>query len=259
MGPPPADPVPPGRPDLSVHDGALAYLPGINALRASEAALVAIEDYTALRGHWVLHLVGKGNKPATMPLTVPVLYVLGAGQRPAASGTAGRWCCDRSQASRSPTRRLPHGCPDRESRRHTTAHQPAPAAARRDHQRPRRRHPPARRRSSPGTTTEPVATSTDTASTSSPPTSPGSERLRLTSVDSAHVDAGNSYGMKHWSKPTSQPMRSPTALQPGPGRMTPATASSSRRTSFADFDAPDQRLPVLVLPQTTTEQLIFWR
>ena len=45
---------------------------------------VRIEDYTdTLRGHRVLHLVGKGNKPATMPLTVPVLRVLEAcgGQR----------------------------------------------------------------------------------------------------------------------------------------------------------------------------------
>lgn len=38
-----------------------------------------IEDYTdLLRGHRVLHLIGKGNKPATMPLTVPVLRVLEA-------------------------------------------------------------------------------------------------------------------------------------------------------------------------------------
>ena len=61
----------------------MAYLLGINALRASEVAAVKIEDYTALRGHRVLHLVGKGNKPATMPLTVPVLRVLEAcrGQR----------------------------------------------------------------------------------------------------------------------------------------------------------------------------------
>ena len=43
-----------------------------------------IEDYAdTLRGHRVLHLVGKGNKPATMPVTVPVLRVLEAcrGQR----------------------------------------------------------------------------------------------------------------------------------------------------------------------------------
>jgi integrase len=69
---------------LTVHHGALAYLLGINALRASEAAAVRIEDYAdTLRGHRVLHLVGKGNKPATMPVTVPVLRVLEAcrGQR----------------------------------------------------------------------------------------------------------------------------------------------------------------------------------
>jgi integrase/recombinase XerD len=69
---------------LTVHHGALAYLLGINALRASEAAAVRIEDYQeTLRGHRVLHLVGKGAKPATMPLTVPVIRVLEAcrGQR----------------------------------------------------------------------------------------------------------------------------------------------------------------------------------
>jgi integrase len=69
---------------ITVHHGALAYLLGINALRASEAAAVRIEDYAeTLRGHRVLHLVGKGDKPATMPVTVPVLRVLEAcrGQR----------------------------------------------------------------------------------------------------------------------------------------------------------------------------------
>ncbi len=64
---------------ITVHHGALAHLLGINALRASEAAAVRIEDYAeTLRGHRVLHLVGKGNKPATMPVTVPVLRVLEA-------------------------------------------------------------------------------------------------------------------------------------------------------------------------------------
>ena len=62
-----------------MHHGALAFLLGVNALRASEAAAVRIEDYAeTLRGHRVLHLVGKGNKPATMPLTVPVIRVLEA-------------------------------------------------------------------------------------------------------------------------------------------------------------------------------------
>lgn len=64
---------------ITVHHGALAYLLGINALRPSEAAAVQIEDYReTLRGHRVLRLVGKGNKPATMPITVPVLRVLEA-------------------------------------------------------------------------------------------------------------------------------------------------------------------------------------
>lgn len=62
---------------ITVHHGALAYLLGINALLASEAAAVRIEDCTGLlRGHRLLHLVGKGNKPAPMPLAVPVLRVL---------------------------------------------------------------------------------------------------------------------------------------------------------------------------------------
>jgi len=66
-------------PTISVHQGAQAYLLGINALRASEAAAVRIEDYReTLRGHRVLHLLGKGNQPATMPLTVPVIRVLEA-------------------------------------------------------------------------------------------------------------------------------------------------------------------------------------
>jgi len=46
---------------------------------SAEAAAVRIADYReTLRGHRVLHLVGKGSKSATMPLTVPVLRVLEA-------------------------------------------------------------------------------------------------------------------------------------------------------------------------------------
>ena len=55
---------------LSVHHGALAYLLGINALRASEAAAVRIEDYAdTLRGYRILHLLGKGNKTVTPLMT----------------------------------------------------------------------------------------------------------------------------------------------------------------------------------------------
>ena len=55
---------------LTVHHGALAYLLGINALRASEAAAVRIEDYAdTLRGHRVLHLV---EKPEHDQLPLPM-------------------------------------------------------------------------------------------------------------------------------------------------------------------------------------------
>jgi integrase/recombinase XerD len=84
LGPTRADSVLQVAQTITVHHGAPAYLLGINALRASEAAAVRIEDYAdPLRGYRVLHVVGKGNKPATMPLTVPVLRVLEAcrGQR----------------------------------------------------------------------------------------------------------------------------------------------------------------------------------
>ena len=129
---------------ITVHHGALAYLLGINALRASEAAAVRIEDYAeTLRGYRVLHLVGKGNKPATMPLTVPVLRVLEAcrGQRTAGplvlrpiSGKP----IDRRDVYRMVARIA-------KAARHPAAHQPALAAPRGDHQRPRRRRPAPRR------------------------------------------------------------------------------------------------------------------
>ena len=129
---------------LTVHHGALAYLLGINALRASEAAAVRIEDYAeTLRGHRVLHLVGKGAKPATMPLTVPVIRVLEACRGQRTEGTAGA-ASGVGEADRSP-RRLSDGPADREGGRHPSPHQSTLAAARSDHQRPRRRSTAARR------------------------------------------------------------------------------------------------------------------
>ena len=92
---------------ITVHHAALAYLLGINALRASEGASVRIEDYQdTMRGHRVLHLVGKGNKPATMPVTVPVLRVLEAcrGNAPKV-----RSCSGLCQASRSTGGSMPLG------------------------------------------------------------------------------------------------------------------------------------------------------
>jgi integrase/recombinase XerD len=47
---------------------ALAVLPGLNGLRASEACETNIEDTAFERGHRALRIVGKGNKPALIPL-----------------------------------------------------------------------------------------------------------------------------------------------------------------------------------------------
>jgi integrase len=165
---------------ITVHHGALAYLLGINALRASEAAAVRIEDYAeTMRGHRVLHLVGKGDKPATMPLTVPVLRVLEAcrGERT----SPGRWSCDRCRGRRSTAgtstgwccgSRRPLASPVTSARtRCDMRRSPTPSTPGCRYVTPRSsRDMPIRE--PPSTTIAPAATSTATASTSSPPTSP---------------------------------------------------------------------------------------
>jgi integrase/recombinase XerD len=47
---------------------ALAVLLGLNGLRVSEACGANIEELGMQRGHRILRIVGKGNKPATIPL-----------------------------------------------------------------------------------------------------------------------------------------------------------------------------------------------
>jgi site-specific recombinase XerD len=47
---------------------ALAVLLGLNGLRVSEACGTNIEDLAVQRGHRTLRIVGKGSKPATIPL-----------------------------------------------------------------------------------------------------------------------------------------------------------------------------------------------
>lgn len=68
----------------SPSDGALLALMGMTGLRVSEACNVKIEDiqYNA-RGHRVLRLVGKGSKPATVPIAIPLgrLVDAAAGER----------------------------------------------------------------------------------------------------------------------------------------------------------------------------------
>jgi site-specific recombinase XerD len=60
-------------------DAALISLLGLLGLRVSEACNVRIQDIHGLeRGHRTLTLVGKGRKPATIPLPVPVARFLDA-------------------------------------------------------------------------------------------------------------------------------------------------------------------------------------
>ena len=154
---------------LTVHHGALAYLLGI-------------EDYAdTLRGYRVLHLVGKGNKPATMPLTVPVLRVLEACRGERASGPL----ILRPLSGNPVDRRDVYRMVARIAKTAGIARQISP---------PSLCTPPpltpsmmgsryAMPRSSPGmptpeppsTTTAPAAPSTGMPSTSSPPTSPASD------------------------------------------------------------------------------------
>jgi integrase len=47
---------------------ALAVLLGLNGLRVSEACATNVEELGMERGHRTLHIVGKGNKPALIPL-----------------------------------------------------------------------------------------------------------------------------------------------------------------------------------------------
>ena len=158
---------------LTVHHGALAHLLGINALRASEATSVRIEDYAeTLRGHRVLPLVGKGNKPATMPITVPVLRVLEACR---GSAPAGDSSFDRSRANRSiaatPTEWSP-GSPRSPASHATSAHTrcgtpPSPTPSTQVYRSGTLRFSPGTPTHAPlSITTAPAATSTDTGSTS---------------------------------------------------------------------------------------------
>jgi integrase/recombinase XerD len=51
------------------HDhAALAVLLGLNGLRVSEACATNVEDLGVERGHRTLRILGKGNKPAIIPL-----------------------------------------------------------------------------------------------------------------------------------------------------------------------------------------------
>jgi integrase len=57
-------------------DAALITLFGLCGLRVSEACSVDLEDFGTQRGHRTLHIIGKGGKPALIPLPPPVARTL---------------------------------------------------------------------------------------------------------------------------------------------------------------------------------------
>ena len=63
---------------------ALAVLLGLNGLRVSEACATNIEDLGVERGHRTLRILGKGNKPAVIPLVPRTARTidLAIGERP---------------------------------------------------------------------------------------------------------------------------------------------------------------------------------
>ena len=69
---------------------ALAVLLGLNGLRVSEACGANIDDMAFDRRHRVLRIVGKGNKPALIPLC---LVPLEPSTSPSANGETGPSCC----------------------------------------------------------------------------------------------------------------------------------------------------------------------
>jgi integrase/recombinase XerD len=57
-------------------EAALITMLGLLGLRIGEACSVDVEDMGTERGHRTLHIIGKGNKPALIPLPVPVARTL---------------------------------------------------------------------------------------------------------------------------------------------------------------------------------------
>ena len=88
----------------SKRDAALCYLLSLNGLRISEALNADIADMDLERGHRTLHIVGKGRKEATIPMSPKVattidLYLDGRTEGPIFLGAEGQRM-DRHAAAR---------------------------------------------------------------------------------------------------------------------------------------------------------------
>ncbi len=76
--------------------------------RVSEACSVDLEDFGAERGHRTLHIIGKGGKPALIPIPPPGRPDPGPGRRRTGHRPA---AADPHRAPHGPLRRLPDRAP----------------------------------------------------------------------------------------------------------------------------------------------------
>src|SRR3954451_9310243 len=121
---------------------AIAVLGGMLGLRASEMAGLTVESLSTVRGHVTLTFVGKGDKPARMPVPLPALRRC---RRPSTAAPADRCCAPApAPAPAWPPLGAPLRRPHRAGRRDQPAHRAARAPAHRRHGRAQPGHSAAR-------------------------------------------------------------------------------------------------------------------
>ncbi len=113
---------------------AIAVLGGMMGLRATEMATLAVESFGTVRGYATLIVVGKGDKPARVPVPIPALAAV---QAAIGDRTAGPLLRTRS-GRHGPPKRAPLRRRDRQGCGNRPAHRPTRAAPNR---RPRRAQP----------------------------------------------------------------------------------------------------------------------
>jgi len=119
------------------NDHALVCLLGMLGLRVSEACATDITDIRYEAGYELLHVLGKGAKPADIPLPIPVLRAV----REAVDGrTTGADPADPDRTADGPSRSQPRADPGSSRRWHHPPDQPARSAPHVLHHRAGRRH-----------------------------------------------------------------------------------------------------------------------
>lgn len=63
---------------LGPAEHAIAVLGGMMGLRAAEMAGLTVESLSMVRGYWILTFIGKGDRPARVPVPIPALAAVQA-------------------------------------------------------------------------------------------------------------------------------------------------------------------------------------